>query len=273
MDCYEVRDLIDSFLSEQLLVETNHEVLRHLESCPSCRAEIDAGSVLRTATRRAFANTQEFRISDQFREAALARAREAAHTGIPYRMMRRRWTLGFAVAAALVIAGGLFQLLHTSGINAIARDAVGDHRNCAVQFRLPQKPISLEDAAAHYDPSYRLLRDVPSDDWDSPIGQMHVVDRHSCVFRGRRFAHIVFQFEGQMVSLLITANDGKSVELGNSQDNALHLTDRPSEEGFQVVSFEIPGHIAFIVGNLQERQLRQVAQSLSGPLYSQFARG
>src|SRR5215469_3138578 len=101
MDCREVRDLIDSFLSEQLLVETNHEVLRHLDSCPSCRAEIDARKALRTAIRRAFTNTQEFRISDQFREKAISRTQEAARTKAPYRITRRRWILGFATAAVL----------------------------------------------------------------------------------------------------------------------------------------------------------------------------
>ena len=40
MQCREVRELADSFLSEQLLVETNHEIVRHLETCPDCRADI-----------------------------------------------------------------------------------------------------------------------------------------------------------------------------------------------------------------------------------------
>ena len=99
-------------------------------------------------------------------------------------MKRRRWTFGIAVAAVFVIAAFLFPFLRSGGINAIARDAVGDHRNCAVQFRLPEKPIPLEDAAVRYDASYRFLKDMPSDDWSTPIGLMHVIDRHSCVFHG-----------------------------------------------------------------------------------------
>jgi len=54
MQCREVRDLADSFLSEQLLVETNHQVLRHLEGCPACRTELEAHRELRAAIRRAF---------------------------------------------------------------------------------------------------------------------------------------------------------------------------------------------------------------------------
>ena len=39
MHCRDVRELADSFLTGQLLVETNHEVVKHLETCPECRAE------------------------------------------------------------------------------------------------------------------------------------------------------------------------------------------------------------------------------------------
>ncbi|PYU68551.1 MAG: hypothetical protein DMG49_15775 [Acidobacteria bacterium] len=193
MQCREVRDLADSFLSEQLLVETNHEVLRHLEGCPACRAEFASLRDLRRAVRRAFINSQALRISDEFRDSLAAHVREAARHKTPRR-----------------IVTGVGQFLRTRGIDLIARDAVGDHQNCAVQFRLGEKPISLEDAAARYDPSFRLLQEMPSDDWNTPIGPVRVVDRHSCVFQGRRFAHIVLQFQGQTVSLLVTGSHGEA---------------------------------------------------------------
>lgn len=272
MQCREVRDLADSFLSEQLLVETNHEVLRHLEGCPACRAELASHRELRTAIRRAFLRNESLRISDEFRDRALRRLRRAAPGKDPRRIVRRRWVIGLTVAAALLIAAGVGQFLRTRGTELIARDAVGDHQNCAVQFRLAEKPISLEEAAAQYDPSFRPLKDTPSDDWNTPIGPLHVADRHSCVFQGRRFAHIVLQFQGQVVSLLITRKDGDAIESVRGTSRAL-LSLRPSDDGFQVVSFDIPGHIVFLVGSLGEEQLRQVAQSLTGPLYSRFARG
>ena len=40
-DCDKTRKYLDSYISNELLVETNHEVLRHLESCPACSAELD----------------------------------------------------------------------------------------------------------------------------------------------------------------------------------------------------------------------------------------
>ena len=59
MQCRDVRELADSFLSEQLLVETNHELLRHLETCPDCRADIAGRRALRDRLRAAFARADE----------------------------------------------------------------------------------------------------------------------------------------------------------------------------------------------------------------------
>lgn len=273
MQCRELRDLADSFLSEQLLVETNHEVLRHLESCPACRAELTSRRALRTAIRHAFIDNESLRISDEFRNRAVSRLRRAGPAKTPREITRRRLAIGLAIAAVLVIAAGAGQFLRTRGISLIARDAIGDHQNCAVQFRLAEKPISLEDAAASYDPSFRLLQDAPSGDWNTPIGPAHVVDRHSCVFRGRRFAHIVFQFQGQVVSLLVTGRDSGPFERLRLADRIPPSIERASNDGVRIVSFDIPGHIVFLVGSLGERELRQLAESLADPLYTRFARG
>ncbi len=274
MQCREVRDLADSFLSEQLLVETNHEVLRHLEGCPACRAELSARRELRTAIRRGVLNTESLRITDEFRDRVVSGLRRTTPTKARHRIVSRRWAICLTVPAVLVIAAGVGQFLRTRGIGLIARDALGDHQNCAVQFRLAETPIPLEDAAARYDPSFRLLQDTPSGDWDTLIGHVHVVDRHSCVFEGRRFAHIVLQFQGQVLSLLITRRDGEGIEsLHDGTDRVPLSAGLLSGGGSQIVSFEIPGHIVFLAGSVGEQQLRQVAQSLSGPLYSRFARG
>jgi putative zinc finger protein len=51
MNCRDVRELADSFLSEELLTETNHDILRHVESCVSCRNEIATRRQLRAGTQ------------------------------------------------------------------------------------------------------------------------------------------------------------------------------------------------------------------------------
>lgn len=273
MQCRDVRDLADSFLSEQLLVETNHEVLRHLEGCPACRAELGSLRELRNAIRRGFIHDESLHISAEFRDRAVSHLRTAASGKISRRMVMRRWVIALSVVSVLVIAAGVGLFLRTRGTDSVARQAIGDHQNCAVQFRLAEKPISLEEAADRYDPSFRLLQDTPSDDGSTPIGPMHVVDRHSCVFQGRRFAHIVLQFQGHVVSLLVTRRGGEGVESLHGTGQVPRLVGLTSNDSVQVVSFDIPGHMVFLVGDLGEQQLRQLAQYLSDPLYARFTRG
>src|SRR5262245_39446825 len=116
MECRRFRDIADSYLSEELLVETNHDVLRHLESCPTCRAELAARRQVRRVLRSAFARAEELQPPAElaervrlFAQARMAEAqpvtrrarilgwvRQAARTG---QGVSRRW----AVAAALVV--------------------------------------------------------------------------------------------------------------------------------------------------------------------------
>jgi len=40
--CQKVRRYLDSYVNNELLVATYHDVLRHLEGCPACSAEFEA---------------------------------------------------------------------------------------------------------------------------------------------------------------------------------------------------------------------------------------
>ncbi|RMD51619.1 hypothetical protein D6827_01875, partial [Candidatus Parcubacteria bacterium] len=47
MQCREFREISEAYLSDELLVETNIQVLEHLENCPKCRGEFAAKRRLR----------------------------------------------------------------------------------------------------------------------------------------------------------------------------------------------------------------------------------
>jgi hypothetical protein len=55
MQCREVRELLDAFLGDQLLVETTNDLVRHLEGCPACRTELEGRRALRARLQSAFA--------------------------------------------------------------------------------------------------------------------------------------------------------------------------------------------------------------------------
>jgi anti-sigma factor RsiW len=264
MQCREVRELADSFLSEQLLVETNHELLRHLDGCPACRSEIETRRALRSTIQRAFTNAASLRLPDQFKRDAISRLRATTSSSVGHRVLGG-WRR-FAAAAVLLTAGlGLFLL--SGRATAAERDAAGDHRDCALLMHLSEKPISLAEAAASYDSSFDRLQNTPADQVATPLGILRVVRRHSCAFDGRRFAHIILQFQGQFVSLLVAGDDHPVSRPLASPGSQPKLEWLPSVNGFNVVSFKTPGHVVFLVSSLPTAELSQAADAVAGPVY------
>ena len=263
MQCREVRELADSFLSEQLLVETNHDLLRHLEACPACRSEIAARGLLRSAIKTAFTNAESLRMPEEFRSVAVSRLRVAALHKSPGRFLGSWRQIAAAVVLLVAVGSGLFLL--SGRATAAERDAAGDHRDCAILMQLHEKPLSLGDAAARYDSSFQSLQDTPADSMPTTAGLIQVLRRHSCEFDGRRFAHVVFRFQGQLVSLLVTGDVSQATQ--SSAGSEPNLKQLPSVNGFNVVSFKSPGHVIFMVSSLDKPQLSQVAGFLAGPVY------
>jgi len=269
MNCRDVREVGDSFLCQELLTETNHEILRHLDSCPSCRTEIEARRRLRGALRTAFdrapelQSTGEFtdRLRDQLRHAAVHRNRSWTFSG--------RW---LALAAAVVLAAGVTAaiLLNRSSASAeaLALDAIGDHRNCALKFRLVRMPVPLDEAAQRFDSAYRLLINAPPDDIPTPDGPARVVERHSCAYGARQFGHVILQYRGHVVSLLVTANDRDTAIA--SEEAIPHVIGRPMD-GLSVVSVNGSRHAVMLVSDLEDNQLTQLARIVSLPLAQRLA--
>src|ERR1051325_5148961 len=106
MDCRRVRELADSYLSEQLLVETNHEVLAHLETCPACRGELATRRAVRDKLRGAFARADQLQPRPEFVSELVERLRPVPRS-ISRRAVVKSW---WAVAASVLLAagGGLF---------------------------------------------------------------------------------------------------------------------------------------------------------------------
>lgn len=269
MNCRDVREVADSFLTDQLLTETNHEILQHLDTCPSCRTEIDARRRLRGALRDAFNRAPELqpsaelrnRLRDQLREAPAHRARAWS--------LPRQW---LALAAGVVLTAGLASAVFLSRGDAVnpiassdlmARDAIGDHRNCALKFRLVRKPVPLEEAAEQYDSAYRVLLSTPPDEIQTPDGPARVKERHSCAYGARRFGHVIMEYRGRVVSLLMTANDGAGRSVGD--DAIPHFIGRPMN-GLSVVSVTGTQHAILLVGDLDSGELAELSKAVSVPL-------
>ena len=265
MNCRDVRDLADSFLGEELLTETNHEILWHLDTCPSCRTEIDVRRRLRAALRNAFNRAPELQPVGEFADRLRDQLRQTAGHRHRSRMVSSRW---LTLAAGVLLAAGAITaiLINRPPVadDTLARDAIGDHRNCALKYRLVRMPTPLEDAAQHYDAAYRLLLTAPPDDVSTPNGPAHVVERHSCAYGGRRFGHVILQYRGRVVSLLMTVNGGATGPAASAEVSPRVIG--RLMDGLSVVSVNGSRHAIVLVSDLGNAELIQLSQTVSVPL-------
>ena len=269
MQCREVRDLANAFIANELLVETNQEILGHLESCPDCRAEIAARRALRSRLKTAFAGAPDLAPREQWLDEVSTRLQGAN------RPTGRSWTPGawLAIAATVLLAvgAGLFTVAGSRGATALlalARSAVGDHRNCAVRFNLAKKPIPLAQAASQYDPIYQVFEATPARTVTARNGTIEVVDRHSCVFEGRRFAHVVMKYQGELVSLLVTeAGSSSLTRLPAPGETGLALT---PGDGYHVLYQQGQGHAVFVVSTGSAAVVRDVADAIGGEVLARL---
>jgi anti-sigma factor RsiW len=257
MECRNVRELADSYLSDQLLVETNHELLRHLETCPDCHADIDGRRALRDRLRAAFGRAEELRPRPEL-AAELGSTLRALQPGISRRsLLQSWWTL--AAGVALAAGGGLFVRSSNSRSRfaALAREAAGDHQNCAVTFRLAERPILLDDAGRRYGAPYAALATFEP---PAVAGGLEMLERHACVYQGRRFGHVVFRYRGALASLLVTvAPPPPAAEL------------EPSDSGPAVASLPAGRFLGFVVADLDRQDVLRLAQALATPLSQHLA--
>jgi hypothetical protein len=259
MQCREVRDLADSFLSEQLLVETNHELLRHLDTCPDCRADMAGRRALRDGLRAAFARAEALRPRPDLAADMLAKLRPAAQSDV----MSRRSVLQswWVVAAGVVLAagGGLFvrNSNSRSRLAMLARAAAGDHQNCAVKFNLAERPIPLDEAGRRYGAPYTALATFTLPALDGPVEPL---DQHACVYQGRRFGHVVFRYRGSLTSLLVT--EGAAVAVPELISN---------DQGPVIASVPAGPFLGFIVSDLDPQGVLSLAKTLADPLSQHLA--
>jgi hypothetical protein len=131
---------------------------------------------------------------------------------------------------------------------------------------LTEKPITLEEAAQRDGAAYRVLERLPPADVMTPVGPAHVLERHACVYEGRRFAHVVFTYRGERVSLLVTAADA-GVPSARPGATRPHLTSPSRIDGMSVVAFRAPRQMVFFAGDVGQGDLLKLAEAVGEPLY------
>ncbi|MCY7345269.1 MAG: zf-HC2 domain-containing protein [Pyrinomonadaceae bacterium] len=298
MCCQEIKEMFDSYLGDELLVETNHEVLRHLENCPACRRELSARRDLRKHLRAAVINAPDVQINPAFAARLQSNLQAAALRPTLLEKIKLNnffsnpLLLGAAMCFVILIFGGLLQQFYstvptdigrfdqpekivvpaqtpaeTSLIQAVhiawqemTEHAVGDHENCALEYKLAEAPITLNEAAEKYGKYNKNLDKVviaPLREvfGDKNFDKIELLESHSCVFDGRRFAHVVLRHRTRRVSVLVTDTD-----LPIENENQILAQ---TSEKMRVASFRTAHHAVFVVSDLPEAENMTIAKAIS----------
>ncbi len=186
LDCQHVREVMDSYLSEELSVETNHGVQRHVAQCRDCSAELKRRQRLRAMLSATF---------DVAVDADRARARITHAMDREHRSWSRAARFG-AVAAMLV---AVVAVAYWSGrrVDAAAYDhSAEDHIACALTYPDDAVYDKVRSDQSLESPWQRIVEAV-----GLSHGPYHVIDAHMCPYKGRNYAHVVIRGEGQTLSL------------------------------------------------------------------------
>lgn len=307
MQCRDFRDLVDSYLSDELLVETNHELFAHLESCSACRRELAARRELRATLKIAFARATALQPDAGFavRLRSDLRAQSPGAKSASFAKRRATW---LALAACLLLAVGVFGVREawqrqgaedgrivavsnddggappianvprdtsaavSLAANALAESAVGDHRNCAIKYDLEAAPISLEEAGKRYDPAYSDLDDAVLAQAGASTPSFALIEAHACLFKGQLFGHVIVKRGGRIVSVLVTKLERTPAEISATEFNSGPAKSCSPFAGYQVSCFETPRHGVFVISDLSEAENLKLASSLVAPVSAHLNR-
>jgi anti-sigma factor RsiW len=192
MDCRHVRDVMDSYLSEELSVDTNHGVLRHVGECRDCAEELKR----RRRVRALLAESLDVAV-----DADRVRARIAQAVDREQRSWKRLARLGGV--AAMLVAGVALAYWAGRRVDAAAYDdSAADHVACALTY---------PDGTA-YDPERATQNLVPPfKQIVEAVGLSHgiyrVIDAHMCPYKGRNYAHVVMRGGRQTLSIFVDGAD------------------------------------------------------------------
>jgi len=284
MDCRNFKEMLDSFLSGELLVETNHSVLRHVELCDACRAELAARRRLRVSLRSAcLKETMGADGYARLRERLRAETRRGGMAGVKKpsiltRLFSMRLRLAAGAAIIALVIGGAYNLSHLSQRSIYAAElsstfisqAIGDHDHCAAQFVDHEQPEGMDEAATKYDPAYADLDKIA----ETGAQGMRLHAAHICSFGGRNFAHLVYTRGSQLISLMVTERDARAMRQGVApQDDGLRAgLQQALRDRYTVSAYQTAKHVVLVVSSLPGTENRTLAERVAAPICERLRR-
>jgi len=269
-DCQKIREVLDPYLDNELLVETNQSVVDHLGFCSDCAAESERRIELRGLLNAALKlDDVDERDNDDLSRKRIQTALDREQR--PRIFAKIRWA---ALAASLILAFalgvGYWRIRSTSKpayswpintptstppveVAVTDREAVENHQVCALSY--PASWTFDRERVAHdLTPRFAPLIDT--------LGRNRVsyklIEGHTCSYHQRQYTHLIFRGDGHTISVFIKSDDPG----GKPKSSRPLEIDQAGYNSYQVASVDTGLHRIFVVSDLPSVENLALANQL-----------
>ncbi|MEW6736014.1 MAG: zf-HC2 domain-containing protein, partial [Acidobacteriota bacterium] len=267
----------DFYLNNELSLETNLAVIKHLEDCSRCAQVFEGGIHLKNLLRRA---VRQEAASPMLQEKIQKSLRTQQSQVAWYSSWRNR-VLAAAAALTLLLAGWLalrvWQQPLTSSTplavnqtpvipsDRLLRVGLSTHIHCGLEWQESNASPSFEQMLPKLGSDFAGLLSLVKD----KTPDFKIIEAHRCYnseYRDQKFVHIILKKDQTLLSLIITDKNGAQLAKESlpavlqAAGVSLYHT---HQENFETVGFETEKYLAFIVSNLAKDDNLQIASSLA----------
>jgi Putative zinc-finger len=286
--CERYRRYFDAYLDNELLVETNQDVLQHLTSCTECIRILEDRARMKQLVRNAVK-------SEHAPPELVAALRNRVRTESPsfFAHNTLRWTMAAAAVLLVAIVGigtlqwaRIVQFTGNEGlvpaisarVQDILRVGLIDHVHCTIVLQRWKRFVSLEEMKAsteHTALGPEFIGLVPA--VEAKLGpEYKMVQGHRCVANNRQYVHLIMTGnKGAILSLVITQKNNESF----TQADAIAVMKasgipiyRDRQGTLEIAGFESDKYLAYVVSNLDRDANLNVASLMALTVYNHLHR-
>ena len=261
--CERIRRQLDAYLSNELLVETTGEVLKHLESCEACSRELETRARVREALQKAVAK----QLVPEYLRAAIHQRLRNVRPSFFERFHATTWALALASLALVLLAGQQWLRLQRGRqlVANVLTLGVSDHLHCAIRgHKYPDVANPPDQLRKKLGPQYAGLLPVVQE----KLPGFQLLEAHICSVPGspRRYVHFIARGQGTILSVILTKREGEFLPAGRllvaGAPTGVNLY-KAKLEATSVAGFETNEYFGFVVSDLGQDEMMQLAASLA----------
>jgi len=281
--CQDTLRKLDLFVDNEIRTAETAEILRHLESCPSCGEELELRRRLRNRLRAAASSDPRPYLQTKVLASVRSEAAKQQHRG--HGWFRQLVAAGATVCLTILAGSVAYNLGYlrfsaesqeryvraiSAKVSSVMAVGLGDHVHCTVFGNHPKKDVRIEEVANELPPDYQgLLKEVAD---DIPPGY-NVFTAHTCRYHKRPFYHIAMRKGDHLVSLVITrrqpGEDFNAADVVASLNTSGIPVHSAGVQRYSISAFETKGHLAYFVSDLAAGDNGNLMLSL-GPMVSSY---